>query len=100
MAVLDGSKKKRRSPRRFPPLGERTWYNLVEAAERMQMSPVGLQRLIADGALAGWRVTPRGPWRIEKKIIDRIAEFGYAAAGLTAPPPNRARQPGMEHLKP
>jgi excisionase family DNA binding protein len=94
MTVLDDpKKKKRRTARRFPPLKDRNWYTIKEAAKRLQVSPVGVNRWIADGVLPATRPGPLSPWRLDQKLVERIAEYGYDAV-LAAPPPVRWRQPG------
>ena len=50
--------------------------SIAQVAQRLGLSRTTVRRLIADGQLIGFQVSPRGRWRItEEELESAIARF-------------------------
>jgi len=48
------------------------WLTVEQVAERLQMHPDTIRRLLREGRLRGHRLTRRAGWRIRASSVDRF----------------------------
>lgn len=48
--------------------------DVAKAARIAQCSRDTMRRLLESGAIDGWRLTPRSPWRVDKASVQRYLD--------------------------
>lgn len=55
--------------------GETMYLNVAEAADFLQVSHATIRSFVKNGQLRSFRFANKGPWKISKKDLERIAQI-------------------------